>query len=363
MKRSFSFLVFALVAITNLLGQTTETPVCFAILPKLGLTLKYKFSYGEENFITNLRLISGSDNAFKTGDNIAIQTKEGKTITFCVKENQLAEAASGYIPMETSAEEINNMQKGIKGITLVRDGESYDFMPIKDNYAYTKANAKLVTRNAYSLERVSEKKKISSEKAEARRERINAYRELKKQMMEVGIPPKIYHRVYLGYAPQHFKGSVFIEDLNFGYTGGLLLGGSSSQVYVQFGAQFDCIIIPKTDISQFKELLPKEKLKDIEETINEESKDEYSVSLPIDITRRFYLGHSNVALSPFAGAVLKINPRHSIDDGMLLQPGLEFGLNLDYKRFYFGTLYHVEFFTRKGLGHTRGLAARVGFSF
>jgi len=86
MKRSFSFLAFALVAITNLLGQVTKTPVCYAYLPGRESTLKYKFSYGEEKFYTNLRFIKGSENAFKAGDRIIMKAEGDKTITFSVKE-------------------------------------------------------------------------------------------------------------------------------------------------------------------------------------------------------------------------------------------------------------------------------------
>ena len=80
MKRSLSILVFALVAISNLYAQMTETPVSYAYLPGRESTLKYKFSYGEEKFFTNLRLIKGSANAFLAGDKIILEPNNRKSL-------------------------------------------------------------------------------------------------------------------------------------------------------------------------------------------------------------------------------------------------------------------------------------------
>ena len=350
---------FALVAITNLLGQVTKTPVCYAYLPGRESTLKYKFSYGEEKFYTNLRFIKGSENAFKAGDRIIMKAEGDKTITFSVKEDMLEQASSGYIPFETSAEELDNLQKGITGIVLVRDGQTFPLLPIKDNFAYTKKNARMLTQNAYTLE----KKKIISEKKEA-----------SKEAKDIGIPSAFYHRWYLGYSPLRYN-HISYDDLNIGYTSGIRLGKAENKTYLQFGLQFDWMIVPNPDFVLFP-MSPEEivntassssKLETMNGTANdiaeEAGKDELSISIPIGITQRFYLGKSNVALSPFASAIFKINPRHSTEDRMLFQPGFEVGVNLDYKSFYFGTLYHMDFFVGEGQGNRRGLAARIGFSF
>lgn len=332
MRRSLSTIVFVLIALTNLfaqtaenpLPQTVETPVCYAYLPGQKLTLKYKFSYGEEKFYTNLRFIKGSDNAFQPGDRIIFNTLNEKKIIFSVEENLLAGATSGYIPFETSAEELVSMQKGISGITFVRDGKSYSLEPINDKFAETKRSANKIVPAAYELEYIKNREKLEK-----------ARKELIKQLMKLGVAPKFYNRIYLGYSPTN-DGCDF---MNIGYTAGIRLGKQETVTpYLQFGAQFDWEIAPN-------------------------GKSELSISLPIDITWRYYLGQSNVALSPFAGAIFRINPRHSTEDGRLLQPGFEIGANLDYKRFYCGVLYHMEFFTREGLGNFRGLALRVGCNF
>ena len=328
MRRSLSTIVFVLIALTNLFAQTAEnplpqiveTPVCYAYLPGQKLTLKYKFSYGEEKFYTNLRFIKGSDNAFQPGDRIIFNTLNEKKIIFSVEENLLAGATSGYIPFETSAEELVSMQKGISGITFVRDGKSYSLEPINDKFADTKKYANKIN--------------IYAKKFEYQKNFIEKYKEIKV------IVPKFYNRLYFGYSPTIYSDNSGHDFLNIGYSGGILLKESKNIIpYLQFGAQFDWEIASKAD------------------------KSELAVSIPIDITWRCYLGQSKVALSPFVGAIFKINPRHSTSDGMLLQPGFEIGTNLDYKRFYCGVLYHMEFFTREGLGNIRGLALRVGCNF
>ena len=328
MRRSLSTIVFVLIALTNLfaqtaenpLPQTVETPVCYAYLPGQKLTLKYKFSYGEEKFYTNLRFIKGSDNAFQPGDRIIFNTLNEKKIIFSVEENLLAGATSGYIPFETSAEELVSMQKGISGITFVRDGKSYSLEPINDKFADTKKYANKIN--------------IYAKKFEYQKNFIEKYKEIKV------IVPKFYNRLYFGYSPTIYSDNSGHDFLNIGYAGGILLKESKNIIpYLQFGAQFDWEIASKAD------------------------KSELAVSIPIDITWRCYLGQSKVALSPFVGAIFKINPRHSTEDGKLLQPGFEIGANLDYKRFYCGVLYHMEFFTREGLGNIRGLALRVGCNF
>jgi hypothetical protein len=338
MKKSILSLVALLIATMsyaqtaeNPSAQTIETPVCYAYLPIQKFTLKYKFSYYEEKFYTNFRFIQGSDNVFRAGDKIIFRTEEERQITYSVKESQLAEATSGYIPFETSYEELTYMQKGICEISFVRDGKRFIFEPINDKYADTKRTVKNIASASYELEYRKNQNRIENELYKSNW----CIQERKKQLMKFGIAPKLYNRIYLGYSPTNGG----YDFMNIGYTGGLRLGEQKKVTpYLQFGAQFDWEVA--TDY-----------------------KSELSISLPIDISWRCYLGQSNVAVSPFAGAIFRFNPRHSSEDGMLFQPGFEIGANLDYKRFYCGVLYHMEFFTREGLGHTRGLAVRVGCNF
>lgn len=306
------------VAIANVFAQTVETPVCYGYSPELKFTLKYKFSYGEENFYTNLRFIRGSESILMAGDKIIMKTKDGKNITFDVTGDQLSGIADGYIPFETTVEELSSMQKGVTGISFVRDGKSYVIEPIKDKFAYTKQTASMICEYAF----------------------ISEVQELKKQKREIGIAPNFYHRIYLGYAPYNYSGNNFSEDLNIGYTAGIRLTKpslSGSALYLQLGAQVDWEITPTG------------------------YKDGISITLPIDLTHRFYIGHSNVAISPFVGAEFRIIPRHyTLEDGALLQPGFEVGANLDYKHLNVGVLYHMEIFCKNDRGHNRGIAVRLG---
>ena len=325
-----------LVAIANLYAQTVETPVCYGYSPELKFTLKYKFSYGEEKFYTNLRFIRGSESIFKAGDKIIMKTKkDGKDITFDVAGDGLSGMADGYIPFETTVEELSAMQKGVTGITFVRDGKSYVIEPIKDKFAYTRQTAGTICKYAYMSERLKLKESlINSENETALK-----VQELKKAKCEIGIAPNFYQRIYLGYAPYNYSSNVFSEDLNMGYTAGIRLArpsSSGSATYLQLGAQIDCEITP-TGFDN-----------------------DISITLPVDLTHRFYIGHSNVAVSPFAGAEFRINPRHSTEDGALFQPGFQVGANLDYKHLNVGVLYHMEIFCKNNLGHNRGLAVRLG---
>ncbi len=147
-----------------------------------------------------------------------------------------------------------------------------------------------------------------------------------------------YYRIFAAYTPTiRSVGDAkdFYEGLQLGCVSDIRLSGSG--VYYQIGAQFDWLSDPN-------------------------GSDELGLSvIPLGISYRFNLAQK-LALSPFVDAVCKFNLRHSGDD-MTFQPGLQFGLNLDYKRFYFGVVYHAEFFTKEGLGHTRGLSARIGVVF
>lgn len=320
MRRSLCTLLLVFIAIANVFAQTVETPVCYGYSPELKFTLKYKFSYGEENFYTNLRFIRGSESILMAGDKIIMQTKDGKNITFDVTGDQLSGIADGYIPFETTVEELSSMQKGVTGISFVRDGKSYVIEPIKDKFAYTKQTASMICEYAF----------------------ISEVQELKKQKREIGIAPNFYHRIYLGYAPYKsykYRDNVFSEDLNIGYTAGIRLTKpslSGSALYLQLGAQVDWEITPTG------------------------YKNDISITIPIDLTHRFYIGHSNVAISPFVGAEFRINPRHDTQNGDLLQPGFEVGANLDYKHLNVGVLYHMEIFCKNNLGHNRGIAVRLG---
>ncbi|MBP3689038.1 MAG: hypothetical protein J6I54_03535 [Bacteroidaceae bacterium] len=335
MRRSLCTLLLVFVAIANVFAQTVETPVCYGYSPELKFTLKYKFSYGEENFYTNLRFIRGSESILMAGDKIIMKTKDGKNITFDVTGDKLSGIADGYIPFETTVEELSSMQKGVTGISFVRDGKSYVIEPIKDKFAYTKQTASTICKYAF----ISEKLKSKEPLIKAEKETALKVQELKKQKREIGIAPNLYHRIYLGYAPYNYSGNVFSEDLNIGYTAGIRLTKpslSGSALYLQLGAQVDWEITPTG------------------------YKDGISITIPIDLTHRFYIGHSNVAISPFVGAEFRIIPRHYTQDGALLQPGFEVGANLDYKHLNVGVLYHMEIFCKNNLGHNRGIAVRLG---
>ena len=159
MKKSILSLVALLIATMsyaqtaeNPSAQTIETPVCYAYLPIQKFTLKYKFSYCEDKFYTNLRFIKGSDNIFRAGDKIIFRTKEKQQVTYSLKESQLAEPISEYIPFETSYEELAYIQKGICEIMFVRDGKRFILEPINDKFAETKKNVKKLSVTANELE-------------------------------------------------------------------------------------------------------------------------------------------------------------------------------------------------------------------
>ena len=153
MKRSLCILVFALVATTNLLAQTIETPICYAYLPGRESTLKYKFSYGDEIFYTNLRFIKGSQSVFKAGDKIVMSTIDGKTTTFEVTEEMLSNSTSDYLPFETSAEGLDVVMIGVESIVLIRDGKSYDLEQNKYFNTRSKKDARKLAQNVFELEK------------------------------------------------------------------------------------------------------------------------------------------------------------------------------------------------------------------
>ena len=155
MKRSLITLVFVLVAFSNLFGQAIETPTCYAYLPGRESTLKYKFSYDEEKekFYTNLRLIKGSESIFKVDDEIILEPKEGLPIKFSFSKTLLEQTDSAYIAFETPIEDLNNLQKGIKNISLVREGKTYHFI-LNDYYKIqTKSAAETIIRDASTIKK------------------------------------------------------------------------------------------------------------------------------------------------------------------------------------------------------------------
>ena len=329
MKRSLLCFCVCVLAIFNLLGQTIETATCYTYLVGRESTLKYKFSYDEEKekFYTNLRLIKGSESIFKVDDEIIIEPKEGLPIKFSFSKTLLEQTDSAYIAFETPIEDLNNLQKGIKSISLVREGKTYHFI-LNDYYKIqTKSAAETIIRDASTIKKINVKESIISKK----REVIEARKEVRKEAERIGIPPAIYFRGYLG-------NDSFADNLNVGYTTGFRLGKENCKTYAQLGVQLDWNINAPKDYK-------------------------LSVSLPLDLTYRFNLGESNTALSPFIGGIFKITPGGSKELGTLFQPGLEFGLNIDYKKLYIGTVYHIEFYTKNSLGHTRGLDFRMGINF
>lgn len=341
MKRYLLTITLAFTTLCSLMSQNIETPTCFAFLSEPNSTLKYKFSYQESNFFTCLRLIKGSESVFEDGDIITMETKDGTSLKFQITEDKLKDMNSGYIHFITSESELSSLKKGMNTIMLHRNGTTFPFKLDDYQNSCSKKNAQMIIENAYKTDKINEQKKIIAEQKELiaeQKEKLSAKRELTKLEKELGIKPSKYNRLYLGYAPFYYQDGYY-EDLNIGFTRGVRLGKKENIPFIQYGVQFDWGIG------------------------HEGEKDEFSFTFPIDITQRYYLGKSNVSISPFVGALFKINVRHSTSDYELFQPGLEFGFNIDYKHFYTGILYHTEFFTKKGLGHTRGLSVRIGLSF
>jgi|GEM_PF-4575770 len=332
MRRSLCTLALVILALTHMVAQTTETPVCDAYQPELKYTLKYKFSYGEDQFYTNIRLIYGSDNVFMAGDKIILKTTEGKGIVFTVNESQLAESPYGYLPFKISNEELNCLQNGIVDITFVRGGKNFIFESTKDQLRNAKKIAQMIPQYAIALKKQIEQMKIIDAEKEIAKERAR-YKSIEEDDDD---SPTFYNRLYVGYSPTTWW-SIHYDGVDIGYTGGISLGGNTNNQYIQFGAQFEYYIAPSGMTGGI------------------------SILIPLDFSVRYNI--KDVALSPFVGAIWRINTKHSTSNRMLFQPGFEVGLNVDYKSSYIGILYHMEFFTLAGLGNTRGLAVRLGVNF
>ena len=323
MKRSLTIFVFAFVAFSNLFGQAIETPTCYAYLPGRESTLKFKYSYEGESFYSNFRFIKGSQNAFEVGDKIIMEASNGMAITFCVSENMLKQDNNEYIPFEISAEEMNILQNSIMSISIVRHGERFVLEQNEYYRTLTQKNARLIADNAYRVEKLNRQEKAIKEK-------IDTKRKITKESEEAGLPPAYYNNIYIG-------NESFQDNIVCGYIGGVRLG-KESKLYAQFGAQMLW-------------------------NINQPKGENIFLTFPLDLSYRFYLGNSGVALSPFIGGTFNINTAGSSNDHTLMLPGFEFGYNIDYKKAYIGTVYHAEFFTKKYLGHIRGLAFRIGVHF
>lgn len=306
MKRSLSILVFALVAITNLLAQTIETPVNYAYLPGRESTLKYKFSYEDETFYTNLRFIKESHNVFKAGDKIVMTPDKGNPTTFVVTEDMLQNATSDYLPFETSAEGLDNMIKGIKSISLVRDGNTYDLEQNKYFNTRAKKDASKLTRDAYELQSIIDQKKLVEEKKELAAKVLEEEKELatmKHKRIKVANIEKYYNRVFIGYAPTDFYEAGVLGDgreaeelraqgFNAGWLGGFNIAGSVLPLYMETGVTMK-VGFPNLGESEYDEGSRWWKT--------------LSFEVPVNVTYRYNIPNTKIRLSPYFGFHFKIN--------------------------------------------------------
>lgn len=392
MKRSLSILVFALVATTNLLAQTIETPVSYAYLPGRESTLKYKFSFGDETFYTNLRFIKGSQSVFQAGDQIVMTPGEGNPTTFVVTEEMLKNYTSDYLQFETSAEGMENMMKGIKSISLIRDGQTYGL--VQNNYFNTRSrkDANNLTRDAYELEKIIEEKKLLNEKKELAT--------LRQEYGKVGNVEKYYNRVFIGYASTDFykacdegnnakkEGSneIRVQGFNAGWLGGFNVTKSILPLYLETGI---------TMKAGFPNL---ERAGEGAEDIGDDRWwKTLSLEVPVNITYRYNIPHTKVRLSPYFGFHFKVNvlatnsytyevPRYD-NTGKLLyyesyreranlfdsygtrrfQFGMQVGANFEMNHFYIGAGWDRDFMpvviSEKSDIRNSGMRVNIGWTF
>ena len=94
MKRLLVAFLFATVSFVSSIAQPMETPVCYAFSEGSVSTLKYKFSYENEKYFIDLRLI-GHGNTFKAGDQVLFVTHDGAKYTYVIPE--IEEAPEYYL--------------------------------------------------------------------------------------------------------------------------------------------------------------------------------------------------------------------------------------------------------------------------
>ena len=401
MKRSLSILVFALVAITNLLAQTIETPVNYAYLPGRESTLKYKFSYEDETFYTNLRFIKESHNVFKAGDKIVMTPDKGNPTTFVVTEDMLQNATSDYLPFETSAEGLDNMIKGIKSISLVRDGNTYDLEQNKYFNTRAKKDASKLTRDAYELQSIIDQKKLVEEKKELAAKVLEEEKELatmKHKRIKVANIEKYYNRVFIGYAPTDFyeagvlgEGGKDIkaqelraQGFNAGWLGGFNIAGSVLPLYMETGVTMK-VGFPNLGGSD----------SEYDEGDSRWWKT-LSFEVPVNVTYRYNIPNTKIRLSPYFGFHFKVNalatnkdsykiPRYD-ETGKLyyeshqerldwfdakgtrrFQFGMQVGANFEINHFFVGAGWERDFMPVMTEGgyeiRNSGMRVNVGWTF
>ena len=360
MKRLLVAFLFATVSFVSSIAQPMETPVCYAFSEGSVSTLKYKFSYENEKYFIDLRLI-GHGNTFKAGDQVLFVTHDGAKYTYVIPE---IEEAPEYYLVEMNYSDILHYQNGLKSITLVKDGKSQPMEITRYCNQCTKKGAKDIIRLAYSWEKkrgnITCKTAIEGEKQKLEEERLKTVQAKAKVIEEekatgaylVNVP--YYSRLYLGYAPTQDNYWHHGEGLTFGYTGGIRLG-KESKGYFEFGVQFDY-----SRIKYLLNLSSSVSGNTIEMDHVYDKDNAFSVSIPLDFTGRFELGHTGVTLSPFIGPMVRFNLLESGSD--VFQDGGQCGLKLDYRHLYVGVEYHIEFVPKNG-DHTRGLAFRIGYTF
>ncbi|MBR0273829.1 MAG: hypothetical protein IJQ59_07050 [Bacteroidaceae bacterium] len=390
MKRLFVAFLFATVSFVSSFAQPLETPVCYAFTEGYVSTLKYKFSYENEKYFIDLRLV-GHGNSLKGGDQVVFVTQDGTKHTYVIPEK---EEEPEYYLIEVNYTDILQYQDGLKSITLVKDGKSQPMEITRYCNQRTKKGAKGIIGVAYSLEKkkghLSYKSAIEGEKQKLEEERLKTVQAKAKVLeeekaLDVIMPDvNIYHRVFVGYAPTQYNSGRHAEGFTFGYTGGVCLA-KKSMVYLEFGVQgdfyrfkgsdsFDTLIENLDQCSKLISAAAKQgglsqseinnittPLDAFKSSINQnDAWNAFAISVPIAITKRIELGHSGATLSPFIGPMVRFNVRESGSD--IFQIGGQGGINLDYKHLNIGVAYHLEAWTN-GNRHTRGLAIRLGYTF
>lgn len=162
MKRTLTLLALALTICIGAVAQNpTETPVSYAFLRGDSLlTLKYKYSYEGGKYFTNFRLIRGSKGVLRQGDKIYVMKADGGQLEF-EYDAEKAELGTDYVPFETSLADIEQLQKGNKGIFLYRDETLYGFAQPEQWNNMGKKYANQIVRRA---QKVDKKKKKAAEK-------------------------------------------------------------------------------------------------------------------------------------------------------------------------------------------------------
>ena len=401
MKRLF-YLAVLVFMVTTASAQSFETPICYA-LRGADATLKYRFKYDEGKFYTCFRIYEKPGNALKPGDKIIMENVDEEVVEYQITEQVIHDSGDNdFYQVETDYNQLVLLQRKLKKITLIR--ENVTETPKLTAYCKTCTvnGAKEVVCNATRIEREKELLTVKRANVDERIKLLEAKAaaiDIEKTTGAHLTNVSYYNRFFVGYAPTQSKGNKHYEGLTFGYTGGLRLS-KESKAYLEFGVQFD--ELPHTRVhtdeklvteaeSIVKELFTEaesigkelftaanngntdnfikqtnklsslsNKLSSLSNKLTSGTDNNFSISIPIAITRRFELGYSGATLSPFLGPIFKFNVQER--DSNVFQVGAQGGINLDYKHLYLGMGYHIEFWTKKS-DHTRGLYLRLGYTF